>query len=274
MVRFDKSDEPTCVFLVSGRSGVGGAQLLSIALTHFARNVQIEVRRYVRNETETSAVVAEAANRGAGIIHTLANETLRCHLVREAEEVGVLTLDLMGPLLSMLSVLTKTTPVGQPKHHPWMHAEYFNRVEAMRFTTLHDDGARLDDIDEAEIVLLGVSRSGKTPLSVYLSVLGWKTANVPIVPDLPLPAAVTRLDRRRVFGLTIEFERLISHRKKRCIGTGAVLPGYTDKSKVFAELEWARTLYRKQRCRIIDVTDKPIESSAEEILEQVSGCDR
>jgi [pyruvate, water dikinase]-phosphate phosphotransferase / [pyruvate, water dikinase] kinase len=270
--RNEMNSDQLNVILVSGASGVGGAQLLNIGLSQFNRDFMVETHRYIRNENEATAVISDAVRKGAAVIHSLVDEKLRCHLLRTANEAGVMTFDLIGPLIEMLTELTRAAPEKEKSGRcRQMHEDYFNRVEAMRFTTLHDDGARADEIDEADIVLLGVSRSGKTPLSVYLSVLGWKTANVPIVTSSSLSDSICRLDRRRVFGLIIDYERLISHRKKRRFGRGSVIPGYTDSASVFNELEWAYSLYRKHQIRTIDVTDKPIESSAEEILEQVTG---
>ena len=264
-----EKNQPPCLYLVSGSSGVAGSQLLNIGLAQFEKHFRVEIRRYVRSEDDVTLLVSAAAEKGAGIIHSFVRENLRNHLVRTAKQAGVVTLDLMGPLLDMLTFFSKSMPEGRPGLHRKMQDGYFDRVDAMRFSTLHDDGARSDELNTADIVLLGVSRCGKTPLSVYLSVLGWKTGNIPIVSGMPLPNAVRRLDRRRVFGLNIDFERLISHRKKRRLAGGVGIPGYTDKSTVFAELEWASNIFRENRFRVIDVTDKPIESSAEEIIEQV-----
>ena len=132
----------------------------------------------------------------------------------------------------------------------------------------HDDGQRTQDLSSADIVLIGVSRSGKTPISMYLAFQGWKVANVPLVMEVPPPQELYKVVRRRVIGLSIAYEDLIIHRKKRQerMGISGASP-YTDRAIVLQELEAARNICRKGGFHVISVTDKPLESIAEEITE-------
>jgi regulator of PEP synthase PpsR (kinase-PPPase family) len=134
-----------------------------------------------------------------------------------------------------------------------------------------NDGKNQQQWPKAEIVLTGVSRVGKTPLSMYLSVQGWKVANVPLVLEVPPPQQLFELDRRRVFGLDIEPGQLLMHRQKRQQRLGAPGPSaYTDPMKIFEEVEFARKVFKRGGFSIINVTDKPIETSADEVIKLIT----
>ena len=135
----------------------------------------------------------------------------------------------------------------------------------------HDDGKNQQSWSEAEIVLTGVSRVGKTPLSMYLAVLGWKVANVPLVMELPPPAKLFELDRRRVIGLTIDPDKLLAHRRQRqrCLGTAGPSP-YANAVKLFEEVETADKIFKQGGFSVLDVTDKPMETSAEDVIKLVT----
>jgi hypothetical protein len=144
---------------------------------------------------------------------------------------------------------------------------YFKRMEAIAFAVAHDDAQRIDELSEAQIVGVGPSRVGKTPLSIYLSVVGWKVANVPLIPDLPPPAQLLEVDRRRVVGLIIEATQLVAHRRWRRHALGIPQDSsYTDPAQIYEELEWVRSFCRQHGFAILDVTDRPIEASAEEVI--------
>jgi regulator of PEP synthase PpsR (kinase-PPPase family) len=152
-----------------------------------------------------------------------------------------------------------------------LHKDYFERVDAITFTVNHDDGMNLKDLKLADIVLTGVSRCGKTPLSIYLSVLGWKVANVPLVQGISAPKELYEIDRRRVFGLSIEYEQLLKYRKERekSLGVGGASL-YAKPKMVFAEIEEAIKIFKKGGFSIIPITNKPLESSADEIIKTIS----
>ena len=152
----------------------------------------------------------------------------------------------MGALLSHLSERLGQEPLAHPGLYRRLRQAYFDRVAAIEFTLAHDDGLRPEGWSGADAVLVGPSRVGKTPLSMYLAVLGWKIANVPLVPEIDPPRTLTQLDRRRVFGLSMEPGQLLFYRKQRQgrMGAGG-LGAYTDASKIHLEIEAARALYRR-----------------------------
>ena len=143
-----------------------------------------------------------------------------------------------------------------------------SRAAAIDFTLAHDDGCAPENWPDAEIVLAGVSRVGKTPMSVYLAALGWNAANVPLVRDVPPPATILALDRRRVVGLTIDPVRLAAYRSARQRRLGMPIgQAYVDPALVYQEVHAALQVFRRGRFHIVDVTDKPIEQIADEVLQ-------
>ena len=195
---------------------------------------------------------------------------MRRALASAGRKRGVETIDLMGPLIRRLSEVSGLKPAGKPGLYRSLRKEYFERVEAIDFAVAHDDGQRLRDLERADVVVVGVSRSGKTPICMYLAVQGLKAANVPIVKGLPLPEELYRLGRRRVVGLAIGYDRLMSHRRKRQEGMGRA-SAYSRPEEVFEELEAARDVMSKAGFYTVSVTDRPIESIAEEIIGYVTG---
>jgi regulator of PEP synthase PpsR (kinase-PPPase family) len=263
---------PAPVYIVSGGSGASGQQIVETALAQFPKlDIPVTKKGYVRNLRQIREVVKKASGEGGTIVHTLVESGLRKALVRLGREHDVVTIDLMGPLLDRVAGQSRTRPLEQPGLYRKLRKDYFDRVEAIDFTVVHDDGKMAEDLPGADIVILGVSRCGKTPLSMYLAVHGWKVANVPILRDIPLPGEVHRTDRRKVIGLSIEYAHLMEHRKKReaLLGAG-VMTDYSRPSAIFAEIEAARKIYRDGGFHVVDVTDKPIEIIADEILQVVT----
>lgn len=260
------------VIVVSGGMGSSGSQLVHTALAQFETNdISVVVVPQVRDPQALEAVVTRAAAEGGIVVHTLVDAALRRDLIERARAQHVVEIDLIGPLLHDLSGVLGQTPAGKPGLYRKMHESDVRRIEAIEFAVAHDDGKRAAELDQAEIVLAGVSRVGKTPLSMYLSTMGWKVANVPIVRDVVLPPELFRIDPRRVIGLTIEPGQLVSYRQRRGHHLG-IRPGadYTAPDQLLEELEYARGVCRRGNFAIVDTTDKPIEECADEILGQIN----
>jgi regulator of PEP synthase PpsR (kinase-PPPase family) len=260
------------VYIVSGGSGASGQQIVETVLAQFpAPGLPVIVRNNVRTLEQVEAAVKDAGADGGTVVHTLVDGGLREALTRLGAKHGIATIDLMGPLIVQVAVQTGSKPLERPGLYRQLRKDYFERVEAIDFAVSHDDGKRPEDIPSADIVIIGVSRCGKTPLSMYLAVHGWKAANVPIIRDIPLPGELFRIDRRRVIGLSIEQHRLLEYRKKReehMGGSGATT--YSSPSAVFEELEVARKVCREGGFYVVDVTDKPIEIIADEIIKFIA----
>jgi [pyruvate, water dikinase]-phosphate phosphotransferase / [pyruvate, water dikinase] kinase len=246
--------------------------VVNTVLAQFPENrVQVTTVPNVRTEDQIEAVIAQALASSATLVHTLVDARLRAVLIERTASQGVQAIDLMGPLLDQLTEALGCEPLGQPGLYRQLNKAYFARVEAIDYTMAHDDGRNPETWPQAEIVLVGVSRAGKTPLSLYLSVLGWKVANVPVVPGLDLAAELFQLDRQRVFGLTLDVAPLLAFRRQRQKSLG--VPGqsdYTNPEKLYEELEFALALCKRSGFTIISVADKPIESTADEIIRLVS----
>ncbi len=260
----------TAVFIVSGGTGFSGEQLLRTALAQFPTSeVRITVIAGIRRAEQLENAVAQAAAAGGLIVHTLVDAELRLTLDRLARNRGVLAVDLMGPLLAQLQVVLGREPVGKPGLYREKNRAAFERTEAIEYTLTHDDGCHPEDWRRADIVLVGVSRVGKTPISLYLASLGWKVANVPLVGGEP-PPELFQLHRRRVVGLTIEPDQLLAHRRWRERRLKVSLNGsYSNPLKLREELAAARRVFLQGGFAVVDITNKPVEVSAKEILEAV-----
>lgn len=262
-----KGREPS-IFIISGGMGVSGEQLVRTALAQFQDvKVPIVVIPQVRDQTHLKQAVDRVAQSAGTIVHTLVDVDLRRQLIKLARDHNVTAIDAMGRLLSHLANMLECEPVGQPGLYRQLRQAYFDRVEAIEYAVAHDDGKNPHGWSQAEIVLVGVSRVGKTPLSMYLSVRGWKVANVPLVSEFSPPATLLALDPRRVVALTIDPGQLVDHRQKRQRRLGVTGKGaYTNPADLFNELEAARKFFRRHGFGMIDVTDKPIEESADEVI--------
>lgn len=262
---------PPPIYVVSGGVGASGEQLVQTVLAQFPdHHLPVITMGNVRQVTQIKRVVAQAKEAGGTIAHTLVDDRLRDMLIDLARAEDVVAIDLMGPLLSRLESMLERKALGQPGLYRQFHRAYYERVSAIEFTMAHDDGQHPAGWPQADIILTGVSRAGKTPLSMYLAVLGWKVANVPLVPEVPPPPELFKLDRHHVIGLTIRPDQLIVFREQRYRQLGVPVPmDYIDPRRLGEEVQAALRVFRRGRFAVIDVTDKPIETSADEIIKLI-----
>jgi regulator of PEP synthase PpsR (kinase-PPPase family) len=259
------------IYIVSGGVGASGEQLVHTLLAQFpAGAVQVITVGNVRRPEQITQMLQEAQESGALVVYTLVETLLQAFLRREAARLQVEALDLMGPLMEWVSGKLEIAPKEEPGLYRQLRREYFDRVSAIDYAMAHDDGKNPDGWPQAEIVLVGVSRVGKTPLSIYLAVLGWKVANYPFVPQIPAPDILFTLDPRRVFGLTIEPGQLLQYRLRRQQTLGVAGPSvYVDPQAIYDELEEAKQVFRRGRFSLVDMTDKTIEMGADEIIRRL-----
>jgi regulator of PEP synthase PpsR (kinase-PPPase family) len=255
-------------FIVSDGTGGTAERALDAAMTQFGDvEIDVERRQNVRSKEDVNRVVEETAAVGGFIIHTLVTDELRAFMVRSGRKHNVETIDLMGPLLARLSDRFEVSPAEKPGLFSQLNREYFRRVETMEFAISHDDGLRVHELRKAEIVLLGVSRTFKTPLSIYLAYRGWFVANVPVIVDGDVPEIIYQLPPGNVFCLDTNPNRLAELRRRREEYLRGKVGEYAALDFVRRELNWARGVYARQpRWRVVDVTSKPIEEIASEIL--------
>jgi regulator of PEP synthase PpsR (kinase-PPPase family) len=267
-----KSESGPPIYIVSGSVGALGKQAVQTVLSQFTgMKVPVKLLPKVRHLSQVEAIIAQAARTGGTIVHTFTNSALRYEMIAQAKKNNVVAIDLVGPLIERLVGVLGQEPVGKPGLYREKNQAYFDRVEAIEFTLDHDDGKNFQGWDEAEIILVGPSRVGKTPLSLFLSMQGWKVANVPLVPQVPPRPKLFELDRRRVIGLKIEPMELLAHREYRQSSLGVSgRSNYNDPVKLYEEVEAAQQVFRRGRFKVINVTNKPIETSAGEVITAVT----
>lgn len=256
------------IFVLSDGTGETADQMIKAALVQYVRD-GLKIVRYknVRTESQVSSIFEEAIETKAILVYTVVSETLRVFIQKLSSQSGIASVDLLGPLLNLLAVHLKKDPHSQPGLFHQVNEYYFKRIEAIEFTVKHDDGRYTDNLGTADIILVGLSRTSKTPLSIYLSYKGWKVANVPVVKDIPLPPRLFEVDQRKVIGLIIDPDHLSRIRRERLIKMGEDGSGeYANFDRVVEEIEWCRDLFRKNRkWPVFDVTGKALEETAAEI---------
>lgn len=256
------------IYTVSDASGATAERVVKSAVIQFdAENVEVIRIGEVRTKEQIRQIIAEAARHKGIIVHTLVSEELRHLMVTEGRLMDVTTIDIMGPLLVRLSEMFSLKPKGIPGGMTPFDRGYLERIEAIDYTVRHDDGKNPHELNEADIVLVGVSRTSKTPLSFYLAYRGWKVANVPIILDVEPPEELFRLPKHRVVGLVISPQRLAELRKVRVERLGTVVQRYANLEYIHQELTYAYQIFESRKdWPLVDVSLKPIEEAASEIL--------
>ncbi len=256
------------IFVLSDGTGETAEKLVQACIIQFGES-HAHVTRFksLKSLIQIDAILDEAKERKALVVYTIVQKDLREGVAKSARVKNLRCLDLLGPLLMSLSELLRREPDLKPGLLHEVNEDYFRRIEAIEFTVKHDDGSNPDNLIQADIVLVGVSRSSKTPLSIFLSHKGWKVANVPLVKGIDPPKALFEIDQFKIIGLIIDPEALAKIRKERLIRMGRDPSGhYASLTNIRDEIEWVRALYsRNRRWPIFDVTNKALEETAAEI---------
>jgi regulator of PEP synthase PpsR (kinase-PPPase family) len=257
------------VYVVSDATGATARRVVEAALAQFTgAQVTVEQVPGVHDKAEIKRLVKRAAQAGGTIVHTLVIPDLRHAMLTEGRRRHVTTVDLMGPLLARLSEALELSPLARPGLQRQLDESYFERIGAIDFAVRHDDGRNPDDLPQADLVLVGVSRTSKTPISIFLAYRGWRVANVPIVANLEPPPALFEVERRKIIALTIQVERLIMLRQVRANRmTRGVSLDYASRTYIEQDLDWAELIMRRERWPTVDVTNKSIEEAAAEIID-------
>jgi regulator of PEP synthase PpsR (kinase-PPPase family) len=200
------------------------------------------------------------------VFYTIVDPELRAQLEEYVEGKSVVAVDLMGPALEAIAEATGLKPNGEAGLIRKTDKEYFNRVGALEFAVDHDDGRNVEQLDQADIVLIGVSRSSKTPLAIYLASYGYRVANVPLAAGVAPPQQLFEIDSRRIFGLTSNVELLSEIRYRRLGDAVQVAAPYAEPSSVQSDLDEARQLMRRLGCIVVRTDNRAIEETAQEIL--------
>jgi regulator of PEP synthase PpsR (kinase-PPPase family) len=258
------------ILLVSDGTGETAAQMTKAALVQFSEAEGVYFTRYknVRNEAQIEAICEDASSSRDLLIYTIVSPQLRAFLQAHARDKGIPCVDLLGPLLLGLGSYFGYQPRAIAGLLHDINEDYFKRIEAMEYTIAHDDGRDLTELEKADLVILGISRTSKTPLSMYLSHQGWRVCNIPLILGFEPPKELLAIDQRRIIGLTIDPENLATIRRNRLERLGQDRGGeYADPDKVNEEIEYANELFKKnRRWPVFNVTGKALEETASEII--------
>jgi regulator of PEP synthase PpsR (kinase-PPPase family) len=260
------------VIIISDGTGETATAMARAAMTQFDdKDVFFTRYKNVRSKEHIEAIFKEAAIQHDMVVYTIVSSELRLFIAELSKKEHVRSVDLMGPILSAYSNVYESEPSSMPGLLHAVDDKYFKRVEAIEFTLNHDDGRNINSLEAADVVLVGISRTSKTPLSIYLSLEGIKVVNVPLINGMPIPEKLFAIDQRKIFALTINPDALHAIRQNRLSklgGTGSTGGGdYADINKVIQEVEWANNIFTEnKRWPVFNVTDKALEETAAEIL--------
>ncbi len=237
-------------------------------MLQFQNEWNLRVCGGIRHESEVRRAVEQAAADDALVVFSLVDKRVASALLREATQRSVPTVDLLGPLIAKVAQHLHAEPRHLPGLLHGFSDEYFERIDAVEFAVRHDDGANLDTLFEADIVLTGVSRTSKTPLSMYLAQRGYKTGNVPLIAGMEPPTELLEIDPRKIFGLIVDHATLMTLRTNRLrVLRAPPHSSYTDSEAVDLELNRARRIFRQNRWRTIEITGRAVEETAARIID-------
>lgn len=257
------------VMIISDATGETAERMVRAATLQFT-DIPVNVRTYsrVRLESECEKLIEKAAELRALVVFTVVNADERDLIARLVERYNVEAVDLIGALIGKLASFLGATPAGVPGLLHTVTEDYFRRIEAVEFAVKNDDGAEPRNLPKADLVLVGISRTSKTPLSTYLAQRGLKVANVPLVLGIDPPEELSQVDERKVFGLIVQPDMLMRIRQARLKHLGMPTDSsYGDRSHIDNEISYSREIFRKHpNWPVIDVTNRAIEETAADIL--------
>jgi regulator of PEP synthase PpsR (kinase-PPPase family) len=255
--------------LVSDATGETLVTVARAATAQYTSMSAVEhIHPLVRTQKQLDRVLSSIEEFPGIVLYTLLDRDLAKRLENKCRALGLPCLSILGPVLEMFqSYLGSETKPRVGAQHT-LNAEYFKRIDALNYTMLHDDGQHTEGLEEADVVLVGVSRTSKTPTSIYLANRGVKTANVPVVPGVPLPPQLEKLTHPLVVGLYASPERIVQIRQNRLLGlkVGQKVEQYVDKQAVAEEIAFSRRLCSRHNWPCIDVTRRSIEETAAAVM--------
>ncbi|MCB0361807.1 MAG: kinase/pyrophosphorylase [Bdellovibrionales bacterium] len=264
------------IYIISDGTGETASTMIRAALIHFHdREINIVRSKNVRTNEQVEGLMEEVFNNRGLVAHTVVSNSLRLKIKECASEKGIPSIDLLGPVMNILEEYfgaNEKSGGHQAGVLRVIDEKYFKRIEAIEYTVRHDDGKILNDLDQADIVLVGISRTSKTPLSIFLSHKGWKVANVPLVNNIALPSELFQIDQRKIVGLIIDSDSLLRIRRKRLEKFGQDPSGeYASIQYIEQEMQYAQTIFKKNRkWPVFNVTDRALEETAAEIIRIVA----
>lgn len=255
--------------LVSDATGETLITVARAAAAQYATVAPVEhVHPLVRTSKQLERVLSEIEQEPGIVLYTLLDRPLADRLESVCSALGVPYLSILDPVLRLFQSFLGAESTHKVGAQHILNADYFKRIDALNYTMLHDDGQHTDDLQSADVVLIGVSRTSKTPTSIYLANRGVKTANVPLVPGMPLPPQLDKLTKALVVGLYASPERIVQIRQNRLLGLNANMADdpYVDRHAVAEEVAFSRRLCAKHHWPSIDVTRRSIEETAAAVM--------
>ncbi|MFT9488108.1 MAG: pyruvate, water dikinase regulatory protein [Tepidibacillus sp.] len=262
-------NEKPIIYVISDSIGETAEYVVRAAASQFNGGTA-EIRRisYIDDHESIDEVVQSAKEVNGLIAFTIVVAELKEYLLKIAEKKQVKTVDIMGPMIDALQGIYKMPPKMKPGLVRKLDDEYFRKVEAIEFAVKYDDGRDPRGILKADVILVGVSRTSKTPLSMYLAHKRLKVANVPLVPEVQPPDELFEVSSKKVIGLKINPDQLNSIRKERLKALGLTAQAnYANYKRILEELEYAERVMKKIGCPVIDVSSKAVEETANIILD-------
>ena len=264
--------KPSSFFHLHLISDSTGETLVTVARAARAQYTNVAAVEHVypavRSNKQLDQVLAGIEEEPGVVLYTLLDEVLIRRLEDKCQDLGLPCLSILGPVLQLFQSHLATESTQRIGAQHVLDSEYFKRMDALHYTMMHDDGQLADDLERADVVLVGVSRTSKTPTSIYLATRGVKTANVPLVPGVPVPAQLEALQRPLVIGLYATPERIVQIRQNRLLGLNAGKEDgqYVNRDAVTEEVILSRRLCAKHNWPIIDVTRRSIEETAAAVI--------
>jgi regulator of PEP synthase PpsR (kinase-PPPase family) len=265
----EKHARKKIIYLVGEGTGETIMRIARASLAQFSReNVQLKTFFLVTDKKYISRIAGQAAKDHALLAFSIVQPVLRDCLIHETERRGIKAIDVIGDFIVQLSIFLKEKPMAIPGRQYILDEEYFRRIDAINFSVKHDDGKLPQGLKLSDLILVGLSRTGKTPLATYLANQGWKIANIPIHPDMLPPDELFQIDSRKVFGLVISIESLVKLRETRLKQLGLEpYAKYADPVTVADEIEWSKEFFKHHpRWRVLDISNRAIEEAAASII--------
>jgi len=255
-------------YVISDSVGGTASQLGQAAMTQFPdADIKVSAYPFIRGTDTLISILEKAVSDSAIVLHTLVNEDLNKTAQLFCKEHGLVCFDPLSPIISELEKRSELAPMQKPGALHLLDETYFNRIKAIEFAVKFDDGRDPKGFLEADIILLGISRTSKTPLSMFLANQNYKVANLPLVPEAHIPEQIFQVNPKKIVGLTSNRKALNSIRRERMLTYG-MNPDteYSKLDRIDRELAYAKKLYEKLNCLVINVSNKSIEETAAIII--------
>ena len=222
----------------------------------------------IRTRSQLDKAIAEIETAPGIVLYTLVDKEFSEALERTCREIGSPCLSVLQPIFDVFESYLGTASLSRPGAQHILNADYFKRIDALNFTMMHDDGQLPENLEQADVILLGVSRTSKTPTSIYLANRGIKTANIPLVPTVPVPSIILNLQNPLIVGLLASPERIVQIRQNRLLALNVDQETpYVDRSSVAEEIAHSKRLFAEKGWPVIDVTRRSIEETAAAIID-------